>query len=93
MNAIKIAYDRGDVSGFPVVEQNDTLSCTPSGVLVSALGGGPLNQPTPYGHSYFLDVPEARYSLIRSAAARRAELAHFPIGPYNIPSAPSWSYS
>jgi hypothetical protein len=89
-NAIKIAYGRGDVSGFPVVTDNDTASCTPKGVVVS-VGSTPLNQPSPYGRSYFLDVPSGQSRLIESAAACRAALTSFHPGPYSTGTL-TWSH-
>jgi hypothetical protein len=90
-NAIKIAYQRGDISGYPVVTDDDTVSCTAKGVVVS-VGSTPLNPPSPYGHSYFLDVPSAHYERIDSAAACRNALASFPPGPYSITPPLTWSY-
>jgi hypothetical protein len=90
-NAIKIAYQRGDVSGYPVVTNDDTASCTAKGVVIS-VGSTPLNQPSPYGHSYFLDVPNAHYERIDNATACRNALVAFPPGPYSITPPLTWSY-
>jgi hypothetical protein len=90
-NAIKVAYDRGDVSGYPVVTENDTASCTPQGVVVS-VGAAALNAPSPYGRSYFLDIPTRRYELVTSATACRAALASFHPGPYSVEPPLTWSY-
>jgi hypothetical protein len=90
-NAVKVAYGRGDVSGYPVVTGDDTASCTPQGVVVS-VGTTPLNQPSPYGRSYFLDIPSARYELITSARACRSALASFHPGPYSIEPPLTWSH-
>jgi hypothetical protein len=91
VNAIKIAYHRGDVAGYPVVNDDDVISCTPPGIVVST-GNTPLNHPSPYGRSYFLDVPSARYALISSAGSCRSALATFHSGPYSVEPPLSWSY-
>lgn len=90
-NAIKVAYGRGDVSGYPVVTDDDTASCTPDGVVVSA-GTTPLNAPSPYGRSYFLDVPTARYALIKDVTTCREALTSFHPGPYSVEPPLTWSF-
>jgi hypothetical protein len=89
-NAIKIAYDRGDVSGYPVAAEDDAARCEPRGVTVVS-GSTPLNTPSPYGRSYFFDVPTQRYELITSPAGCAAALARFHPGPYTNSSL-KWSY-
>ncbi len=90
-NAVKIAYGRGDVSAYPVVTGDDTVGCAPTGVVVS-VGATPLNAPSPYGRSYFLDIPTQRHELVKSASACRAALASFHPGPYSVEPPLTWSY-
>jgi putative flippase GtrA len=89
-NAIKIAYGRGDVSAYPVVVDDDIARCEPHGVIVVS-GSTPLNAPSPYGRSYFFDVPSQRYELINSAANCAAAMTHFHPGPYTTGNL-KWSY-
>jgi hypothetical protein len=81
LNAVKVAYDRGDVSAYPVVEENDTVSCARAGITV-VTGAIPLNAPSPYGRSYFFNVPTGTYRRINSMAACVAALSSFHPGPY-----------
>lgn len=91
LNAIKIAYHRGDIAGYPVVTGDDVINCTPAGVVVSG-GGAPLNAPSPYSRSYFLDVPSARDALITDERSCRAALTSFSPGPYSVEPPLVWSY-
>jgi hypothetical protein len=89
-NAVKIAYGRGDISGYPVVVENDVANCRPNGVSVS-VGSVPLNSPSPYGRSYFFDVPSRRFQRITGFAECQAALTVFHPGPYAL-GALKWSY-
>jgi hypothetical protein len=85
INAIKIAYDRGDVSGYPVVVDDDTVECGSRGVR-AMVGSVPLNAPSPYRRTYFFDVASQSYALISSRASCTAGLQSFPAGPYTASS-------
>jgi hypothetical protein len=84
-NAIKIAYNRGDVSGYPVVEDDDTVECGRNGVR-AMVGSVALNAPSPYRRSYFFDVASQSHVLISSRASCIAGLRNFPVGPYTASS-------
>ena len=73
------------------VTDDDTASCTAKGIVAS-VGSTPLDKPSPYGHSYFLDVASAHYERIDNATACRIALASFPPGPYSITPPLTWSY-
>lgn len=81
-NAVKIAYRRGDVSAYPVVTEDDTVDCTPGGITVD-VGAIKLNHPSPYGQSYFFDVPSGSYERVVNATACTAALSRFHPGPYS----------
>ncbi len=89
-NAVKIAYDRGDVSAYPVVIEDDVVNCAPQGITVIS-GASPLNQPSRYGRSYFFDVPTGSHQRIDSRAACTAALSIFHPGPYASGPALAWS--
>ena len=89
-NAVKIAYDRGDISAYPVVTEDDTVNCTQRGITVVA-GSSPLNLPSPYSQSYFFDVPTGNYERIDSMAACTAALSTFHPGPYATTPTLQWS--
>jgi hypothetical protein len=80
-NAIKIAYNRGDVSGFPVVKEDNTVACMPAGVTAE-VGATKLNAPSPYGRSYFFDIPSRRYQLLANQVSCQRALQSFHPGPY-----------
>lgn len=89
-NAVKIAYGRGDVSAYPVVEEDDTVNCAPQGITV-VNGSSPLNLPSPYGRSYFFDIPTGNHRRIDSMAACTAALSTFHPGPYASGPTLQWS--
>jgi hypothetical protein len=89
-NAVKIAYDRGDISAYPIVTEDDVVSCTPRGVT-AVTGSIPLNLPSPYGQSYFFDVPTGNHKRIDSMTACTASLSTFHIGPYASTPTLQWS--
>jgi hypothetical protein len=81
-NAVKIAYDRGDISAYPVVTDDDVVNCHPWGITVDT-GTIPLNSPSSYSQSYFFDVPTGRHERIESEATCTAALSSFRPGPYS----------
>jgi hypothetical protein len=89
-NAIKIAYNRGDISAYPVVEDDDTVNCAPQGITAVS-GSSPLNSPSPYGKSYFFEVTTGSYKRIDSKAACTAALSMFHQGPYASGPTLEWS--
>lgn len=90
-NAVKFAYNRGDLSAYPVVTDDDTVDCAPQGITVVS-DSIPLNQPSPYGRSYFFNVPTGSYERIKNTAACTAELSKFPPGPYARSPTAEWSH-
>ena len=82
-NAVKIAYDRPDLSSYPIVVNGMQPSCTARGVTAN-VGPSAVNSPSPYGRSYFLDIPSGRHELINSAAACTEGLAQYHAGPYTL---------
>jgi hypothetical protein len=89
-NAVKVAYARGDVSAYPVVTEDDTVNCAAQGITV-VTGASPLNVPSPYGRSYFFNVPTGSYQRIDSQAACTAALMTFRPGPYAASPSLPWS--
>jgi hypothetical protein len=80
-SAVKVAYDREDISAYNVVVDDDTLECTPRGITVFT-GKIPLNTPSPYGRSYFFNVPTGSSGRIDSLGACNAALSIYRPGPY-----------
>lgn len=89
-NAVKITYGRGDLSAYPVVIEDDVVSCGAQGITVLS-GASRLNQPSPYGRSYFFDVPSGMHERIDTAKACTAALSKFHPGPYVSGPALPWS--
>jgi hypothetical protein len=89
-SAVKVAYDRSDLSSYPMVAFGLQPTCTAKGVTAS-VESTVVNAPSPYGQSYFLDVPSGRYERIDSVAACTAALPHFQVGPYVIATPLKWS--
>ena len=89
-NAVKIAYGRGDLAAYPVVTDDDTVNCAPRGITVVS-GSSPLNLPSPYGRSYFIDLPTGRQQRIDSMKACTAALSTFHAGPYSAPTTLEWA--
>ncbi len=80
-NAVKIAYNRADVSSFPVVAEGIQIDCAPNGVIPT-VAGAPVESASPYRRSYFFDVPSGRTVLITSQRACARALGAFHAGPY-----------
>ncbi len=89
-SAVKIAYDRGDLSAYPVVEADDVVHCAPKGITVVA-GSTPLSRPSPYGMSYFFSVASGNSERIESVEACINALSTFRPGPYAVEPMPEWS--
>lgn len=89
-SAVKVAYDRPDLSSYPIVVAGMQASCTPKGVAVS-VGGVAITSPSPYRLSYFFDIPTGRYERLEGAAACTADLSQLQPGPYAITPALEWS--
>jgi hypothetical protein len=89
-SAVKVAYDRPDISSYPIVANGMQAGCTPQGVTVS-LAGTAVNTPSAYGYSYFLDIPTRHFVLVKSASACAAELSRFKAGPYSDAAPLEWS--
>ncbi len=88
-SAVKVAYNRPDLSSYPVVVNGMTPSCTSRGVTVS-VGSIGINSPSPYSRSYFFDIPSGHYERIDDMAACTAALAKFHPGPY-VATSLQWS--
>lgn len=88
-SAVKIAYDRPDLSSYPVVVNGITPSCTLRGVTVS-VGSIGINSPSAYSKSYFFDIPSGHYERIHNMAACTAALSTFQPGPY-VATSLQWS--
>lgn len=80
-SAVKIAYRREDISAYPVVTGYDSLSCGSNGIMAGS--GAAVVAPSPYGKSYFFDVPSGRHERIDSESACTAGLSRFHPGPYS----------
>ncbi|MBA3807992.1 MAG: hypothetical protein H0X28_06340 [Solirubrobacterales bacterium] len=89
-NAVKIAYERPDVSSFPVVSNGIQASCGVRGIS-AIVGTKAVNAPSAYGLSYFLDIPSGRYQQIGSMADCTAALSRFHAGPYVVTPALEWA--
>lgn len=89
-SAVKVAYNRADVSSYPIVVDGMQASCTSNGVAVS-IGGVAVNSPSPYRRSYFFDVPTGRHERVDSAAACAFGLSQFEAGPYAIAPPLEWA--
>lgn len=89
-SAVKIAYDRPDLSSYPMVADGLQPTCTAKGVTAS-IGSVVVNSPSPYGRSYFLDIASGHYERINSATVCSVALSQFPIGPYVISMPLEWS--
>jgi hypothetical protein len=81
-SAVKTAYNREDISAYSVVVNDDALICGPHGITL-AVGQTAINSPSPYGRSYFFDVPTANHERINSAAACTAALSTYHPGAYS----------
>lgn len=88
-SAVKIAYNRPDLSSYPVVVNGMTPNCTSQGVTVS-VGSVGINLPSPYSKSYFFDIPSGHYERIDDMAACTAALSTFHPGPY-VDTSLEWS--
>jgi hypothetical protein len=87
-SAVKVFLNRSDVQGYPVIAGVSSVTCLPTGVQVAA--GGTVESTSPYGHAYFIDVPQTRAVLLTGERSCRAQLPSFPPGPFAV--APlSWS--
>jgi hypothetical protein len=84
-NAIKVAYDRPDLSAFPIVTNGIQAICERGGILPS-VGSTPVNGPSAYGRSYFMNISNGKYMLIKDMAACTAAMSRFPIGAYALTS-------
>ncbi len=89
-SAVKVAYNRPDVSSYPIVVNGIKASCTPSGIIAS-VEQDIINKPSPYGESYFFDDLTGRYERIVSEATCAAGLSQFHAGPYVTTPQLSWS--
>jgi hypothetical protein len=89
-NAVKIAYNRGDIAAYPVVALDDVVNCAPQGITAVA-GASPFNQPSSYGRSYFVDLPTGRYARITSRSSCIRALSVFHQGPYSDSTVMQWS--
>jgi hypothetical protein len=89
-NAVKIAYHRGDISAYPVVTNDDVVKCGYRGIT-AVTGSTPLNRPSPYGQSYFVNVSTGARERIDSRAACSAALSTFLPGPYALSPTTQWS--
>ena len=89
-SAVKIAYNRPDLSSYPIVADGLQPTCTAKGVTAS-LESVIVNSPSPYGRLYFLDIASGHFERINSATACAAALSQFPMGPYTISMPLEWS--
>jgi hypothetical protein len=89
-SAVKVAYDRPDLSSYPMVAYGLQPTCTAKGVTAS-VESTVVNSPSPYGQSYFLDIASGHYERINSETACAAALSQFPVGPYAISMPLEWS--
>lgn len=89
-SAVKIAYNRPDVSSYPIVVSGIQPSCTARGVTAN-VGSAAVSSPSPYGRSYFFDIPSGQHELIGSAATCTTALSEFHPGPYAITPPLEWS--
>lgn len=88
-SAVKIAYDRPDLTGFPVLAGLSSVACEAHAVGID-VGSTPEALPSPYGHTYFVNTTTGAAELIRSRASCLAAVTVFPPGPY-ILAAGNWS--
>jgi hypothetical protein len=88
-SAVKIAYDRPDLTGYPIVAGVDSIVCESNMVAVETPAATPFGTPSRYGHTYFVDAVTGAHELILSRAGCEAAAASFPPGPYALPN--SWS--
>jgi hypothetical protein len=88
-HAIKVAYGRPDVTGYPVLQFVTSVECQPDGVLVVA-GTAPYGPAAAYGRTFFVDTVKGAVTLIKNRANCLAAAAVFPAGPYDL-GPESWS--
>lgn len=84
-NAVKVAYHRSDLSAYPMVTDGMQPTCTPHGVMAS-VEATPVNSPSAYDLSYFVDIAGGKYALINNMVTCTAALSRFQIGPYALTS-------
>jgi hypothetical protein len=90
-NAVKLAYNRPDLSAYPMVVNGIQPHCTPSGIIASVESIS-INLPSVYRRSYFLDIPSGRVLLVKNFSSCIADLSQFHIGPY-VSTSLKWSLS
>ena len=88
-SAVKIAYDRADLTGYPIIVGVTSVTCAAHAVVVS-FGSSAGGVPSRYGHTYFVNTTTAGVELIRSPASCLAAVATLPSGPYILPVG-NWS--
>lgn len=88
-NAVKIAYNRADISSYPIVSNGLVASCTKRGVTVKT-GVASVGPPAPYGRVYFFDIPTGHFELINNFTVCKATMPRFPSGPYTTPDPFEW---
>ena len=85
--ALRTTYDRGDVSGVPIIEGRGVV-CAREAVLASVVGTPEVLQTTPYNSAVFVDVNRGRSATIRSERqCKRVAPSYLP-GPAAVPNAP-----
>ncbi|HEY5286127.1 MAG TPA: hypothetical protein VIJ50_03375 [Solirubrobacteraceae bacterium] len=84
-NAIKIEYNRPDLSAFPVVTNGIHPVCAPKGIIAS-VESTPVSAASLYGRSYFMDIANGKYAIIKNMAACTAALSRLPVGAYSYAS-------
>jgi hypothetical protein len=89
-SAIKLAYDRSDLSSYPIVTNGLAIHCGAAGIT-AVTENIAVNAPSRYGYSYFLDLQTSHSQLIRSAAECAHQDALMPAGPYEATPPMSWS--
>jgi hypothetical protein len=88
-SAVKVFLNRVDVHAYPVVAGLYSATCRPAGVQVTI--NGVVVSHSPYGHTYFVDVPANRGVLVASERACLTQLPRYPPGPLGATPFLSWA--